>query len=115
MDGERIDGGAHRLMSRAQNIDRVDLHGIDNADRPRDRGIREEIVVNLFALLRQKLLRIVQLPMLEFFRKNNRRRYDRSGERPASRFIDARDGGNAERAQFAFVPKSAASVHGSTS
>ena len=115
LNDERGDCGSHRFVGGAQNIDRVNLDGINDADRPRDRIVRDQVVVNLFALLRQKLLRIVQLPMLEFFRKNNRRRYDRSGERPASRFIDARDGGNAERAQFAFVPKSAASVHGSTS
>lgn len=32
--GERCDGFAHRFVRCAQNVDPVDFHGIDNADRP---------------------------------------------------------------------------------
>jgi hypothetical protein len=109
--GESVEGRAHRLVSRAQNVDRIDLDGIDDADRPRDRPVRNEIVVNLFAFLPQELLGIVQLLVPKFFRKNNRRRYNRPGERPASRFINAGDGRNSERAQFALMPESAAPIH----
>ena len=105
---ECLEGCAHRFVSRAQYVDRVDLDRIDHADRPRDRTVRDEIVVNLFALLRQKLFGIVQLPVPKFLRQNNRRCYNRPGERAAARFIDARDGGNSKRAQFAFMPESAA-------
>ena len=73
--------------------------------------VREQIVVNLFALFRQQLFRIIQLLVPEFFRKNNRRRYDRPGQCTAARFVDPRDGGNSERAQFAFMPESAAPIH----
>ena len=34
--GERGDGGAHRLVGGAQNIDAIDLERIDDADGPRD-------------------------------------------------------------------------------
>jgi len=102
---------AHRFVSRPQNVDRVDLDGIDDADRPRDRVIRDQIAVNLFAFLRQKLLRVIQLSVPEFFRKNNRRCHNRPRQRAASRFVDAGDGRNPKRAQFAFVPESATPIH----
>ena len=101
----------HRLMTRAQNVDCIDLDGVHDADRPRDRIVRDQVVINLFALFRQQLLRVVQPPVPEFFRKNNRRCYDRSGERAAACFIDAGDRGNPERAQFAFMAKSTTTIH----
>jgi hypothetical protein len=111
LNRESSDCDPHRLVARAQNIDGIDLDGINHANRPGDRVVREQLVVNLFALFRQKLFRIVQLFVPEFFRKNNRRRYDRPGQRPASCLVDAGDGGNSERAQFAFMPESAAAIH----
>jgi hypothetical protein len=36
---ERRDRQAHRLMARAQNVDAIDLDGIDRADCPSDFGI----------------------------------------------------------------------------
>ena len=111
LSGESGNGRAHRFVGSAQNIDRVDLDGINDAYRPRDRIVCNQLVVNLFAFFRQKLLRIVQLPVPEFFRKNNRRRYDRPGQRAAPCFIDAGDRRNSERAQFAFMPESAAAIH----
>lgn len=76
LKSEGGDGRAHRLVGRAQDVDRVDLDRIDDADRPRDGGVRDEFAINFLALLRQKLFRIVQLPVLELFRKNNRCGYD---------------------------------------
>jgi len=104
-------GCPHRFVGRAQNVDRVDLDRIDHADRPRDRVVRDEIVVNFFALLRQELFRIVELFVPEFFRQNNGCRYNRPGERAPSCFIDAGDRRNPECAQFAFMPESAAAIH----
>ena len=113
LKGQAGDCDSHRFVGRAQNIDRVDLDRVDDADRPGDRIVRNQIVVNFFALLRQKLLRVVQLSVPEFLRENNRRRYDWSGQRATPRFVDARDRGDAESAEFSFMPESAATVHGS--
>jgi hypothetical protein len=52
-------GRAHRLVGGAQDIDRVDLDRIDDSDRPRDRAVRDQIMVNFFAPLREKLLGVV--------------------------------------------------------
>jgi hypothetical protein len=49
--------------------------------------------------------------MLEFLRKNNRGRYDWTGEGATAGLINARDRRNPERTQFAFMPKSAAPIH----
>ena len=47
--GEGGNGGAHRFVRSAQDIDPVDFHGIDNAHRPAEVRIRGEIVINFFA------------------------------------------------------------------
>jgi hypothetical protein len=47
--GERCNGLAHRSMSGAQNIDPVDLNGIDNTDGPTDVGISDQVSINFFA------------------------------------------------------------------
>jgi len=101
----------HRLVGGAQDVDRVDLDGINNADRPGDRAVRHQVVVNGLPLFRKELLRIVQLPVLEFLRENDRRRYDWPGQRATPGFIDPGNRGNAEGAQFAFMPKPATPVH----
>jgi hypothetical protein len=108
---QRFDRGAHRLVSRAENIDRIDLDGIDYAHGPRDRNVSDQLVVNLLATFRQQLLGIVQPAMLEFFRQNNGCRDDGTGQRAAPCFIHAGDGGDAEGAQFAFIPETTASIH----
>ena len=69
---ERSERDAHCLMRCAQNIDPIDLEMIDNADRPRDVAIRNQLIVNFVATFRRKLFRIVQLSMFEFFRQHNR-------------------------------------------
>ena len=111
LQGEAGESEAHRLMGSAQDVDRVDLDRIHDADRPANRLVGEELFVNLLPLFREELFGIVQLPVPEFLRKNDRRRYDRSREGPASRLIDPGDAGNAERPKFAFMPKTAATVH----
>jgi hypothetical protein len=102
---------SHRFVSRSKNIDCVDLDGIDDADRPRDRVVCDEILVNPFAFLRQKLFRIVQLFVPEFFRKDVGCGHDWTRERAATGFVNAGDAGNPKRAQFAFVTESTAPIH----
>lgn len=111
LQGERIERGAHRLMGGAQDIDRVDLHRIDHADRPENGSVGREVVVNFFPLFRQELLRIVQPTVAEFFRKDYGGGYNRPGQGAAARFIDAGDRGDPEGAEFAFMPEATASVH----
>ena len=47
--GEGGNGGAHRFVRSAQDIDPVDFHGIDNAHRRAEVRIRGEVVINFFA------------------------------------------------------------------
>jgi hypothetical protein len=105
------DRDPHCFVGRAQNINGVDLDRVDDANRPGDCIVRHEIVVNSFAFFRQKLLRIVQLSMLEFFGENNCRRYDWAGQRTTPCFIDARDRGDAESTELSFMPESAPPIH----
>jgi hypothetical protein len=49
----------HRFMGRAQNVYRVDLHGINEADRPGDAAVGDEVLVDFLAFLREELLGIV--------------------------------------------------------
>src|SRR5688572_14069599 len=109
---QRFQRGAHRLMGGTEDIDRVDLDGIDHADRPENGVVRGKFLVNLLALLRQKLLGIVQPPMLEFLWQNNRGGYDRTGQGAAAGFIDPGDRGDTESAKFAFMPEATAAIHG---
>ena len=48
-DRERGNGGAHRFMRRAQNIDPINLDGIDNSDRPAEFVISNQVVINFVA------------------------------------------------------------------
>jgi hypothetical protein len=57
--GERCNGLAHRSVGRTQNIDAVDLHGIDNTDRPTEVGVRDQVVINFLACVRRELFGIV--------------------------------------------------------
>jgi hypothetical protein len=111
LQGERSERRAHRFVGGAQNIDRIDLDRIDDPDRPDDRAIRDEIVINFFAFFRQQLLGVVQPPVAKFFRKNNRSGYDRTGERAATGFIHARNGRDAQAAQPAFMPETTTTIH----
>jgi len=111
LPGQRGDRGPHRLVGRAQDVDRVDLERIDDADGPANRLVCHEIAVNFLALLRQELLRVVQLSMPKSFRQNNGGCYDGSRERAAASFVDSRDSRDTERAKFAFMPETTATVH----
>ena len=50
------DRDPHRLMRGAQDIDSIDLERIDNPDCPDDVGPGREVLVDLLAQLRRKLL-----------------------------------------------------------
>lgn len=111
LQGERGQRGPHRLMSRAQDIDHVDFHGIDHADAPKNGVIGDEVVVNLLAFLREELFGIIQPPVPEFFRKNDGGSYDRPRESASPGFVDAGDRRDTEGAEFAFMPEAAAAIH----
>ena len=49
--------------------------------------------------------------MAKFFGEDDRRRYDRAGERATARFVDAGDRRDTEGAQSAFMPEATATVH----
>ena len=108
---QRLERGTHRLVGGTQNINRVDLDRIHDADRPENGAVRDEILVNLFALFRQELLGVVQPSVAEFFRENDCRGYNGAGKSAAARFIDAGDRGDTEGAEFAFMPEATTSVH----
>ncbi len=61
-------------------------------------AVLDQFVVNFFAPLGEKLLGVVQPAMPEFFGEDDRSRYDRTGQRAATRFIDAGDRRDTERA-----------------
>ena len=111
LQGEARNCDSHRLVGRAQNIYQVDLDGVDYPNRPCDFVLRDQIVVNLFAFLREKLLRIVQLFVPEFLGKDNCRGYDWTGERAAAGFVDAGNGRDTKGAEFSFMPESATAIH----
>ena len=94
LHGQGGDGRAHSFVSSAQDIDRVDLNGIDYAHRPCNGVVTHQVVVNFLALFRQELLGIVELPVFEFFRENNGGGYDWARERAAPGFVDTSDGGD---------------------
>jgi hypothetical protein len=98
-------------MARAQNVDAINLKGIDNADRPSDFGIEHQIRIDLLAQLRCKLLGIVQATVTKFFRENYCSGDNRTCERAPSSFIYPRDTRNAGGAQFFLVTKSASPIH----
>ena len=108
---EGCGGDAHRFVRRAQDIDRIDLNRIDYADRPRDRVVADQLVIDLFAPFGEKLLGVVQPAMPKFFGQNDRGGYDRASQRAAPRFVDAGDRGDTEGAQSAFMAETTATVH----
>ena len=112
--GQRLERRPHGFVGRAQNIDLVDLHGVDHSHGPEDGAVRRQVVVNLLPFFRQELLRIVQLPVPEFFGKNYSGGYHRAGQGAAARFINAGDAGDTECAKFAFMPEAATTVHATT-
>ena len=59
LETQGFGGDAHRFVRRAQDIDRVDLNRIDDSDRPPNRAVPDQLVINFFAPLGEKLLGIV--------------------------------------------------------
>jgi hypothetical protein len=105
------DRQAHRSMARAQDVDAIDLDGIDNADRPSDLRIGYQIQINFLAQFRRKLFGIVQATMTKFFGQNYCSGHNRTGERAASSFINACNPHDAGGAQLFLVTKSASPAH----
>jgi hypothetical protein len=108
---EHFNGNTHRAMRRPQNIDAINLDRVHHANAPANVDVARELSTNFLAEVRRQLLRIIEFTMAKFLRKNNRGRDNRPGQRAAPRFVDAPDAGNADRAQFFFMPKSAAPIH----
>jgi hypothetical protein len=108
------DRQAHRSMARAQNVDAINLDGIDHADRPLDFGIAHKIRINFFAQFRSKLLGIIQPTMTKFFRKHHRCGDNGTCQCTTARFVNPRDACDAGGAQFFFVTKSASPAHTKT-
>jgi hypothetical protein len=98
-------------MARAQNVDAINLNGIDSADRPSDFGIGHQIRIDLLAQFRCKLLGIVQATVTKFVRENYCGGYNRTRQRPATSFINPRDTHDTGAAQFFLVTKSASPAH----
>ena len=46
---QRFNRKAHRTVARAQDVNPVDLNRIDNADRPSDFGIRNQLAIDFLA------------------------------------------------------------------
>ena len=99
----RLDCEAHRLVSGAQDVDLIDFHVIDHADRPGDFSVNNQLPVNRFAELGRELFGILQFPMPELFRKKNRSSDDWAGQSTAASFVNAGDAGDANGAKFFFV------------
>jgi hypothetical protein len=106
-----FDRQAHGAVARAQNVDPIDLDGINNTDSPSDFGIRDEFAIDLFAQFRRELFGIVQMTMTKFFRKNDSRGDNRTRQRAAASFVNPSDTRDSDGAEFFLVTKSAAPIH----
>jgi hypothetical protein len=102
---------AHRSMACAQNVDAINLNGIDSADRPSDFGIGHQIRIDLLAQFRCKLLGVVQATVTKFFRKNYRSGHNRASQRSPASFINPSNTRDTGAAQFFLVTKSASPIH----
>jgi len=106
-----FDRHTHGAMARAQDVDPIDLDGINNADSPSDFGIRDQVAINLFAQFRRELFGIVQATMTEFFRKNDSRGDNRTRQCTTAGFVNPGDARDSDGAEFFLVTKSAAPIH----
>src|SRR4029077_10172 len=98
-------------MARAQNVDAIDLDGIDHANGPSDFGVGHQLRINFLPQVRHELLGIVQAAMTEFFRKNSCSGHNRTRQRPAASFINPGNPRDAGSAEFFLITKSAAPAH----
>ena len=106
-----FDGQAHGAMARAQNVDSIDLDGINNTNSPSDFGISYQLATDFLAQFRSELFRIVQATMTEFFGENHCGRDDWARQCTPARLVNSSDARDSDGAQFSFVTKSAAPIH----
>jgi microcompartment protein CcmK/EutM len=102
---------SHRSMACTQNIDAINLNGIDNTDCPSDFGIGHQIRINFLPQLWRKLLGIVQATMTKFFGKDHGSSDNRTRQRTTTGFVNPGNPRNTGAAQFFLVTKSASPVH----
>jgi hypothetical protein len=107
---QRFDREAHRTVARTQNIDPVDLDGIDNADRPPDFGIRSKFAIDFLSQFRRELFGIVQTTMPKLFGENCSSSNDRPGQGTATSFVNPRNPRDPRDAEFFLVTKSTAPI-----
>ncbi len=105
-----FDRQTHGAVAGAQNVDPIDLDGINNTDSPSDFGIRNQVAINLFAQFRRELFGIVQATMTEFFRKNDSRGDNRTRQCTTAGFVNPGDARDSDGAEFFLVTKSAAPI-----
>jgi hypothetical protein len=98
LEAERLDGGTHRLVSGAENIDRINLERIDDSNGPGDCLVVDQFVIDFFTAFGEKLFGVVELAMAKFFGEDHCGGYDGAGERATARFIDACDRGDTKGA-----------------
>jgi hypothetical protein len=108
---QSTDREAHRSMAGTQNVDAIDLYGINHANGPSDFGMGHQLRINFLSQFRRKLFGIVQATMAEFFRKNYCSGYDRARQCSSTSLIDPRNPSEAGGVQFFLVTKSASPVH----
>ena len=106
-----VEGEAHRFVGRAQNINLIDLDGVDDANAPKNILMRHQLVIDFLTQLGQQLFRVLQFPVPEFLWQNHRRRHHWPSQRAAARFINSRDANDTKGAQSFFLTKTAAPVH----
>ena len=111
----RLDQGfdrqAHGAVARAQNVDSIDLDGIDNTDSPSDFGISGQFAIDFLAYFRRKLFGIIQAAVTEFLRKNHGGGNNRTRQSTAASLIDPSYASDANGTEFFLVTKSAAPIH----
>ena len=71
-----FDRQAHGAVTRAQNVDPIDLDGINNTDSPSQFGISDQFAIDFLAQFRRKLFGVIQATMTKFFGENDCRRDD---------------------------------------
>ena len=108
---QSTDREAHRSMAGTQNVDAIDLYGINHANGPSDFRIGHQLRINFLSQFRRKLFGIVQATMAEFFRKNYCSGYDRARQCSSTSLIDPRNPSEAGGVQFFLVTRSASPVH----
>ncbi len=106
-----FDRQTHGAMARAQDVDPIDLDGINNGDSPSDFGIRDQVAINLSAQFRRELFRIVQATMTEFFGKNHCGCDDWTRQCTAARFVNPGNPRDSDGTEFFLVTKSAPPIH----